>query len=126
MRYTKDIIKKKGISLKYLPWDSKFFNINSYFLSIDGVPKFSGKLLEKSVTRLKKSFITAKINTALIDGSFLDDLQNNGFKYINTEITLKFHNEFYTSSFLPEEIEVKKLNRNIFKHHLKNHILEKI
>ena len=85
-------IEKNGAVLyfKFLPWDSEFFARDSFMLlpeksKIIPSPALATALKE----RLKNTFVAAKIDTAN-QKEVLNFLYSAGFRYIDTEVVLKY------------------------------------
>ena len=75
---------------KFLKWDSKFFGRNCYILDAARSRLRPSLSMRKLINRrFYNCFITAKIDTAC-DRSLLEFLQLSGFRYIETEIILKY------------------------------------
>lgn len=75
---------------KHLDWDTNFFQRKSFILDIQKSNlKPSQSIKDKIDDRMKGAFITLKIDSET-DKKLLDFLQSCGFKYIDTEITLKY------------------------------------
>lgn len=93
MSYTKDVTLKAAgaeMRLKFLPWDTRFFGRPSFLLDAGRLElTASYKLAGKLKKAFKDSFITVKIDTST-GAEVLDFLYLAGFKYIGTEVTLKF------------------------------------
>ncbi|MGA1823507.1 MAG: GNAT family N-acetyltransferase [bacterium] len=94
-----DIIIQEGTAryyFSYLAWDSHFFNRPSYLLNTDK-SKLSGNdtIKEEIKDRLINCFVTAKIDTAY-DYNVVKLLQDAGFYYIETEITLEYQQKLYS------------------------------
>ncbi|AIF53643.1 GNAT family N-acetyltransferase [Pelosinus sp. UFO1] len=78
------------LSLKFLPWDTKFFRRPSYLLDIaDSVFDFSTGSSDNWGYHLDNSFITVKLNEDANSKKMLDKLQSFGFRYIGTELVLQ-------------------------------------
>lgn len=93
MKYDKDIIIKDNdicVYFKYLEWDSGFFKVNSYMLDLDQSNLKASSLVKSEIeSKLKDSFVSVKLDTNS-DFQIVSLLQDYGFKYIDTEVTLEF------------------------------------
>ncbi|MFA5339120.1 MAG: GNAT family N-acetyltransferase [Candidatus Omnitrophota bacterium] len=96
MKYMKDITLKAAgakIRLKFLQWDTGFFGRPSFLLDAGRLELTPSSELDGKFRRsFKDTFITAKIDTAT-EIRVLDFLYSTGFKYINTEVTLKYQDK---------------------------------
>jgi ribosomal protein S18 acetylase RimI-like enzyme len=88
-----DIKLKDGRAVYYfrfLPWDTQFFNQKSYFLDVSkSLMMPSNKIRKKFKNRLRNSFVTAKVDTSC-GSKTLGFLNSLGFKYIDTEVILRY------------------------------------
>lgn len=97
---------------KFLRWDTDFFGRDCYILDTErSVLKFSWKIKDSIDKDLKGSFITAKVTTSLERGLF-DFLQTAGFRYIETEIALKYETGFRNREAAASDVEILKLEKN--------------
>lgn len=110
-----DIVLEKGKALYYLrflDWDTNFFGLPSFILDENKsnlVPE--PKLIELFAEKLKISFITAKLNSD-IDREELHFLQETGFKYIGSEVTLKFVSNSGSGTTVSKDIKYERLTSN--------------
>lgn len=109
-----DIIVREGETLfylKFLPWDTAFFGKNSYILDVEKsilVPSVGmKKLIEREIGT---SFITIKIDSNC-NKELLEFLQALGFRYIETEVTLKLDKTQRIELTKPAGIEVIRLEK---------------
>lgn len=97
---------------KFLRWDTDFFGRDCYILDTErSVLKPSGKIKDYINKDLKGSFITAKI-TASSERGLFDFLQTAGFRYIETEIALKYDTGFRNRAGAVSDAEILKLEKN--------------
>jgi len=93
MNYSQDIKLKAGEALycfEFLAWDTSFFRKKSYLLNAEhSVLKPSEKIRLLMKEKLKNTFVTAKIDVST-DREETHFLQAVGFRYIETQITLKY------------------------------------
>ena len=77
--------------IKHLEWDSRFFNKKSYILDVDKSQfVLSDELALNLKSNLLNSFTTIKIETKN-SSKIIDFFQEGGFKYIETEVSLRFN-----------------------------------
>lgn len=99
----------------FLEWDTNFFNRNSYSLNIEktklGVDL---SLVEMFKEKLQGSFVTIKLNTQT-DYRIIQFLQQCGFYYVDTEVTLKYKplQKEYTNDTSELLIENIHINQNL-------------
>jgi ribosomal protein S18 acetylase RimI-like enzyme len=92
----------------YLEWDSVFFARRCFCLNCDmSVLKPAAEIKKQLIERLGGSFISAKIDTSC-DKCLLDFMQEAGFRYIGTEVVLKYCG----SPGRVSDITIEKLMRN--------------
>lgn len=93
MKRSKDIRLKIGdatLSFRYLAWDTDFFGKKSFILDMDEpCLDISDKMAGTAASSLKNYFVTAKISSSCGKG-IVNFLQKAGFKYIDTEVVLKY------------------------------------
>jgi len=106
--------------LDYLEWDSHFFNRPSYFLNTDQSLFAREKLNFSDIRQINLVIppfvIWAKLplNT---DPSFVENYQNLGAKFVETEINLRYFNQFVKSNLKPnvESVDCIKAFHTSFK-----------
>ena len=76
--------------MKYLKWDSKFFNIDSYL--------FENK---KDLKNLPKGFITAKID--INKKNLINKLPKHNFNFINIEVVLEYNGKLKVKRYIAKE-----------------------
>ena len=97
---------------KYLDWDSNYFKIKSYVLDVDkSILKPSTEIMNLLNSEMQDSFITLKIDSKY-NRELLNFLQTAGFRYIDTEVTLKYNKKNYKEIIKNSSIEIKKLCKN--------------
>lgn len=114
MRCSRDIkLESSGAVyyFRFLPWDTKFFGRNSYALD-DGrsVLKPRAEIPEMLERRMGNTFISAKIDSRE-DKGVIDLLQRAGFRYIDTEVVLKYRGPGRTAGS-PVSVCVQEVRRN--------------
>ncbi|MDD3905551.1 MAG: GNAT family N-acetyltransferase [Candidatus Omnitrophica bacterium] len=107
MRYSKDIRLKIGdatLSFRYLAWDTDFFGKKSFILDLDGpCLDISDKMADTAASSLKNYFVTAKVCSSCGKG-IVNFLQKAGFKYIDTEVILKYQSLRQMSAKVDEKV----------------------
>lgn len=93
MRFSKDVKLCAGgaaLYFKHLEWDTEFFGRDSFILdAAKSRIKPCGEIIGLFDKTFKDRFVTIKLDSACGKG-ILDFMQKLGFKYIETEITLKY------------------------------------
>jgi len=111
MNSVKDIVLQDNnvcFYFKYLEWDSVFFNKSSYILDLDKSNLKKNEYIKNEISnRLKDSFVTVKMETS-IEQTVVEFLQECGFVYIDTEVTLEKINNSYTKKLTNKNIDVIK------------------
>jgi len=107
--------------MKYLDWDSNFFNLPCYTFED-----------EKDLKNLPKGFITAKID--INNQDLINKLLNNGFYFVNVEVVLEYRGKkkpFKELNIIEirenKNLEYEKLGSifNYSRFHLDKHISNK-
>ncbi|EQB39199.1 hypothetical protein M947_08580 [Sulfurimonas hongkongensis] len=114
MNYSNDMIlkdKKICYYFKYLDWDSVFFDRPSYLLDLNKSKLMSSEVIKKEIKdKLKNSFITVKLDTKS-EYKILSFLQECGFYYIDTEVTLEYVTNKKKKK-LSSEVQIIKESKN--------------
>jgi|SRR5208283_988015 len=115
MDLQKDIVLEDGDArffFRYLEWDTRFFNRDSFILDA-GMSRLkpSEKIRDLIAGRLQNSFVTVKIDSG-IERDMLDFFQIADFKYIDTEIVLRFNNILRDRMVCQEGIELIEVREN--------------
>lgn len=116
MSFANDIILEDNetcFHFKYLDWDSVFFDKPSYLLDISKSRLMSSEVIKIDIkNKLKNSFITFKIATD-IDYKIVSFLQECGFYYIDTEVTLEYvNNKSNKDKNIINQVQVIKETKN--------------
>ena len=119
MNYSKDIkLESNSASyyFRYLEWDSDFFNKRSYCLDIENsILNPCAKIKESFEKCFNNSFVTIKVDT-LCPKELLYFLQILGFRYIDTEICLKYnYNINIPATYNNQDkidVDIKKVDKN--------------
>ena len=115
MRRSQDIRLKDGNALfyfTYLPWDTGFFEKKSYILDTEkSILNPSTRITDLLKAKLKNSFIAAKLDMPA-NKNIVYFLQEAGFKYIDTEVTLRYEGGDKKRSISKDNIRVSELIKN--------------
>lgn len=115
MSYSKDIEIKAGDAcyyFRYLEWDTAFFGKESYMLDPErSTLTVSAAIKGMMEETFKNSFITVKIASEY-SRELLDFLQSSGFRYIDTEVTLRYSKVLQDKASTDGNIKIIKLEEN--------------
>ncbi len=96
----------------FMEWDSEFFECPCYVLdSVNSRLIPDNRIARQFRPQFEDAFITAKIDTT-IDYSVLQTLQDGGFRYIDTEITLEHSRDGSYTNNINETVIVEKTHQN--------------
>ena len=112
---SKDIIlqnRDDSYHFRYLEWDSNFFKRPCYMFDVDNSNIIkSDQIADHINSRLNGVFVTVKIDSSY-DNNFVQTLQECGFRYIDTEVTLEFNEKPKTLKY-NNAIEIIKPDCNV-------------
>jgi len=109
LKFTKQ--NNRFIYMKYLEWDTIFFNKKSFTIDMNKSNFIPNKGILVSVTNnFENTFITLKLNTSY-DKIYSNFFQQCGFQYIDTEVILLLKNA--TSFNSNKEVKIEKLDKNL-------------
>jgi len=115
MGYSKDIEIKAGDAcyyFKYLEWDTAFFDKESYLLDPEkSTLTVSAAMKGMMEETFKNRFITVKLASDY-PRELLDFLQSSGFRYIDTEVTLRYSKTLQDKASTDGNIKIIKLEEN--------------
>jgi len=93
MSFSKDVKLESGgtiLYFKYLTWDTKFFGKNSFILDMEKSRiRPCGRIRDLFGKAFKNCFISVKLDS-VYGREALDFMQSLDFKYIDTEVILKY------------------------------------
>ncbi len=115
MNYSKDIEIKAGNAayyFRFLKWDTDFFGKRSYILE----PEKSSLIVlppikEMIETTFQDCFVTLKTESTC-SKELLDFFQTLGFRYIDTEVTLRYSKALQDKASTDGNIKIIKLEEN--------------